>query len=284
MWFDDSPVKIKHHRRKPARRKPRNTMLEVKARAAEQRHERHHRIAAATLLLAAVTAVVIFSVIGSRALGKTLYASNDQYSLRRIAVKNLGGKLQARHIKEYAGIQEGDNLFAIRLPEVLDALESAPLIKHVTLRRSLPDTLEIEVVERSAMASVASLWAVDVEGYVLGPSARSPYLPVIVGTRTVGLRPGGRLQDPLFRQALHLLDLCDATQLNRHLRVKRIDCSDPERLDLQLVTGERVILARTRIEERLNQLVMMLAEARSSGRRTQVYDLTGDQVATGQGA
>ena len=281
MWFDEAPKKNsrkkKSSRKKPQRRKStgkRGAILEVKARANEQRVERNHRIATVTLVLAVVIGGSLLAVMATRSLGGLLYWENGQYTLQRIQVDNPGGKLRKDHVTEYAGVEIGDNLFGLDLEGILSDLESTPRIRRVTLRRRLPDTLHVSVVERTAIARLDPVWAVDVEGVVLGPDQRSTFLPSISGIRTPGMRPGSKVQDEACREALHMLDLCDSTQLSRFIKIKSVNLADPERLDIVLQGGERVIMARTNMEGRLNRLVSTLSKAERLGKQLATIDLT----------
>jgi len=276
MWFNEKPEPKRKSKRPAARRATRSPIVKVKARGAERQRTRQHRIRVLTVLLTALAGCVILLVAGTRALGRVLYSENDQYIIQRVEVHNPGGKLNKRLVAEYANVRPGSNLFAVDLRQVLHELESTPLIKGVTLRRKLPDTLQINIVERTALASLESMWAVDVEGYVLGPSARSPHLPTITGLRMLGLRPGSHVQEPSLQLTLQLLDIVESSQVSRHLRIVRIDCSDPESLDVHLAGGERVVLGRDQLPTRLNKLVQVLARAKENGRRLEVIDLTGD--------
>lgn len=118
--------------------------------------------------------------------------------------------------------------------------------------------------------------AVDRDGYVLGPSARSPHLPSITGIRQGGLRPGSVLRGTTVQDALLTLSICDTTRLSQYVRIRSIDVSDAEHLDLRLEDGERVLLARERIEPNLRKVAATLQTCRERGTRPVLLDATGD--------
>lgn len=254
----------------------------VNARVLEKRKERVRRLGSMVVILAAFIVLAWLLAAGGRSMGRMLFTENLQYTLRELVIENPTGRLQDGHIREYAKVKEGMNLFQIDLRRVESDLESVPLIQSVTLIRELPDTLIIRIQERIPVARLGREdaryhLAVDREGYILGPSSRSPYLPAITGVRKAGLRPGSHLADPFFKDALDVLDVCDATHLSRQIKIRAIDVGDPDYLAVLLTNGAKVRLSRNAVEIKLQALAGILMKPAPPGKRLARVDLTVDK-------
>jgi cell division protein FtsQ len=84
-----------------------------------------------------------------------------------------------------AGVPLGINLFAVDRDAVARAVSRAPWVARVHVRRELPSTLVLDVVERQAACSVAlgSLYLSDADGDVFkrATPAEAAALPVVTG-------------------------------------------------------------------------------------------------------
>lgn len=281
MWYGDSRIdfgrKVANRRRDYGP----HALLAVNARFSVQRSERMHRLGAIVLLvivLAGGTAAVWW---GARAVGRTLFSENRRFAIRNLEITS-DGKLRPDHLREYAHVQEGMNLFGVDFGKVRRDLESIPVVSSVELARRLPDTLVVRVRERIPAARLDSAalaypLAVDREGVVLGPGSVTPHLPAITGLREKGLRPGEQVGEPGVQSALKVLELCDSPLLGRFLKVGRIDVGHRDYLDLQLASGERVLLGMDDLETRLRKLCEIIKGAADRGRAIAAVDMTVDR-------
>ncbi len=119
-----------------------------------------------------------------------------------------------------SGIQPGDNLFFAHTGKAKEALRLNPFVEDVTIRRSLPSTLIIEIRERKSVGYV-----VTANGYAqVGEGGRllamqqslSDYkLPVISGIDITEVPTiGGFIQNEKLAQALEILESCDQSLLD----------------------------------------------------------------------
>ncbi len=282
MWMDGiltdrgKRSKAKRSRAKPRRRQQ---TVKVSARTRERNAERRKRTA---LVLLCLAVLVGFGWVGHRSfklLSAYLFTENDRYVVQVWDFSTDGPVLTPAHIRQYAGLRERENLLALDLREIRYNLESTPAIQSVQVSRRLPDTLVIRVQERMALARLDQVGsvplAVDADGYVLGPSSLRPNLPVIRGIREPGIRPGMRLSEPYFKDALTVLTLCNRSPIHPHVRLREIDVRHDENLTLRLETGEEVRMARAHLEPRLAELVEILQEQRRRGRMAAVVNMTG---------
>ena len=278
MWYRDPHERRVHNRR---RNTGRQTILLVNARMSDQRRHRMHRFGALVIWAVVLLGAGWFSVVGTRWMGRRLFSENPRFTIRRMDLQS-DGKLRSENIRQFAGVGEGMNLFAVDVKAVRQELQGVPLISSVEVTRKLPDTLIIRVSERTPAArlgaSVAAYpLAVDNQGFVLGPTSVSPDLPAITGFRERGLRPGSQIVDESVQDALRLIGACDTPRFSRLIRVQAVDVSQPDYLTLQLVRGERVLVSRVGFETKLDKLCEMLKRAADIGKAIATVDLTVDK-------
>ena len=268
--------------------RPRESVLKVAARSVERRRTARRRIGWALALLAGVPALAAGLAWGGHAAWRAMFAENEFFEIRQIEV-TTDGDLGAENILEYARVRKGLNLVAVRPEDIRGALLSVPVIANAQVGRRLPDTLVIEVAERVSVARLGrpgsgSPLAVDATGHVLGPSSVRASLPVVVGVRDKGLRPGDVVGDAMLAEALRVLEIANQAAMRRELAVATIDLGNEEQIEVGLTSGERVLLSRGRLEEKLRQLPIMRSVARGKGLDLAVYDMTVDRNYVGRPA
>jgi cell division septal protein FtsQ len=278
MWYRDndnySRGGLFGHRRENRR----NSILMVSARMSDRRKERVHRVGTILLVTVVLAGIGWAVLLGAKIIGQTLFSENDRFVIRHLDIRS-DGKLQPEHIREYAHIEEGMNLFAVDLDQVRDDLASIPIVHSVSVRRKLPDTLDISVSERIPAArlgeeSTGYPLAVDRCGFVLGPTSISQQLPSITGLQEKGLRPGAQLGDPGVKSALHVVDLCDLPSFSRFLKIKNVDVSHSEYLEVRLLRGERILLSRENMDMKLTKLCEIMKHTADMGRAIAAIDMT----------
>lgn len=281
MWYGDDDRYSRRGMFNRRRQNVRETLLLVNARAGERRRDAMHRLGAIVLVLVVLAGTVWVTLAGARLAGRALFSGNSRFTIRRLEI-TTEGRLQPEHVREYAGLAEGMNLFAVDLAQVRRDLEEVPIVRSVTVRRELPDTLYIDVAARTAAArlgdgSAGYLLALDRDGFILGTTTASPDLPAITGSSEKGLRPGMRVEDPGVRSALRALDLCEAPAMGRLVRIRTVDVSHADYLDLRLARGERVLLSREGLDTKLVKLCEIIQRAADMGRGIAVIDMTVDR-------
>lgn len=282
MWFKRKTSKTKR-RKKNYKRDTRKPIFMVNARMVEKKKARTRKIGALVLFGAVFAGLCWLSMAGIAFMGRRLFSENDRFLIRYLEIRNPNGRLKADQVKSYvryAGIplSEESNLFAEDIRGIQHALENVALIKQAAVRRQLPDTLLIDIVERVAVARLGSegdeyYFETDHEGYVL-PSSFSDQLTTITGHRRAGLRPGDAIGDASFHDALQLLDYCETLRLKQPLKIARIDVRRPDYLDVILKSGQRVFLSRRALEENVDRLVRILQKNHELGLNRKFIDLT----------
>ncbi len=285
MWFSERARRGR--RRKAAAVEDLRTILAVRGTASRRRRLRRQWISFAILLSVVLAGTAWAILSGVELAGRKLFSENDLFAIRHLEISS-DGRLKPWHIREYADLHEGLNLFGVDIERIRSTLESVPVVDAVEVERRLPDTLRIHVTERVALARIPVrrrrfFMGVDREGYVLGPVGRGKILPVLRGVRTRGLRPGDVLATPVLRDALYVLDLCETTRLSNYIHIGEMDVSDENVLDLRLDEGTRVLLKRSDLEWRLRKLAALMQHYKQRGWYPAMVDATGDINFTARG-
>lgn len=277
MW--SSSKKYNSSNRVRRRREYHKPVYTLHARTAGQRQEKMHKVMAVALLLVAAGGVIWLLGQGIMSVRDALFVSNEHFTIREIEAVSTG-QLTPAHIKEYSGIVEGANIFALDLKAVRERLEVVPTIRAVSIQRVLPSRMVLRVDERMPLARVAQgdsgfFFAVDRDSHILGlAGSKLRNLPVIRGFSDRGIAPGSVIRDAGATDALQLIGLLDASPAGEIVQVSSIDVSKPDYLDVALGNGVKVLMPRHTSRAKLNDLVMILRE---SGGRLSFIDLTVDR-------
>lgn len=252
-------------------------LVSARVNGAKQAHVQ--KITALSLLGLALAGAIWVSVIGAGAVGAKLFAQNSRFEIHRFDLHSTG-RLTPAHLLAYAGLQEGQNLFAVSMDAVRAKLEKQPLISRAEVQRRLPDTLIVNVEERIALARITPAGSmqlpIDREGHLMSPPAAA-HLPVITGIAERGLSPGGVIRDASTVDALKLLDLQDTTHLAEAVPIASVDVSDPTQIMVTLRNGGRASFGRDHLDRRLNRLAEMIRHGDESDQDLVFADLTVDR-------
>jgi cell division protein FtsQ len=143
-------------------------------------------------LRTAALGLVALALVGAVAF---LVSRSAIMHVRRIEVSGIE-RLSASKVIHESGIDESTNALWFAPAAAEAALEQDPWISSVSVKRILPWTIQIHVVERSPVASMVTASGYQLiasDGTVLGMSARDPGLPNIIGAAAVegGSSPPG---------------------------------------------------------------------------------------------
>lgn len=140
---------------------------------------------------------VLISVVGCAGFGLYRLIANTTFlKLERIEVSTLK-KLNRQEVIGLAGVKIGDGILGLRLDRIGEQISKNPWVSQVKIRRYLPDTLSIDVVERDPVAiiNMGYLYYLDNQGEVFKPLMEGDNLdfPVITGIseEDIAKDPGG---------------------------------------------------------------------------------------------
>jgi cell division protein FtsQ len=260
------------------RKAPRRHYSKTKAKASRQTALRRGTV---VLFLALLIAGLLYGLYRGATYTASLFLSrNPHFELRRIDITS-DGRLTRTQLREYAGIQPGINLFEVDLDALSRSLEEIPLIESVTLRRNLPDALEIRVTERTAVAQIQ--WTprgvpflIDRHGIVLPATRSGRSLPLIEGLPLDQLQPGIRLTDPGVRHCLKLILAAEELGFGPQVRFGSFNLRYPDHITVQVNDQTTARFPHHSAKEKLIRLVSVLQLAAEQNRRVQTVDLTPD--------
>ena len=252
----------------------------VNARIIEKRRDWLNRLGVLALCVTAAVGIAWVVTQGGRLLGRVLFSENVRFIVQNIAISSDGRRIPPQFIRDNFRLAEGMNLFAINIRKLRESIESVPRVRRAEIRRVLPDTLKIQVVERVAIARLGDAgsrihFEMDGEGCILGPSTHPRGLPLISGVDHRGLRRGELRENEGIGLAIKVLDLCNTNKrLSRILRIERIDVSHPDRLVITMDKERVAYLAREDVEDRLKDLAVEVQHAEASGRPWKTFNNT----------
>jgi cell division septal protein FtsQ len=227
-------------------------------------------------------AVLLLSGIyfGLRYTGSLFLSRNAKFELKNINITS-DGRLPPDFFCERAGLKPGLNLFALDFEQLRKKLEEVPLVESVTIERKLPDTLNIKVVERVAMAQFrwnprALPFLVDRYGVVLPMTRSGQSLPLIEGLRLEKVSPGHQIDTPGIRQCLAILAAADQMGLGSQVAFTSFDIRYPDFVTAVINREVTVRFPLQAAREKLIRLVSVLQLANEQGRRVETIDLTPD--------
>ena len=161
---------------------------------------------------------------GVLALGVLAYRHATESDYFQLETANIAGnkRLSAEEISDVAGLIEEKNIFKIDLAAARKALLSHPWITGAELSRRLPDTINVEVIEREAVAMVNLdvLYLVDDMGKVFKRWVRGDPVPAPIVT---GISREHYIESPKEVETI----LCDAIDLAGRYRIKGLGKTAP---------------------------------------------------------
>jgi cell division protein FtsQ len=231
----------------------RRHLLKVKMRTSELRKVRLRRLAYTLTMLLLLGSLVFVVWRGGEIFLRWALYENPYFETHAVLVET-DGVLHRDPIRQWAGVQLGQNLFALDLRRVRRDLELIPYIRTAEIERVLPNTLRIQVSEReplarfqypqlaAATAGDHGIYLVDVEGYLMQPlapeqctrpeDAAMHRLPYLTGISLQEIRSGRRLESPQTKAGLELLAAFDKSPMAGLVDLHFIDLRTPGVLEV----------------------------------------------------
>jgi cell division septal protein FtsQ len=238
------------------------------------RHVRKTRRARTMLrwagILAANLAIGAVLVVSGASVARH-FTTSSELDVREIAVEGTA-RTTPEAVRTVLKPFLGRNLVELDLAEVVDAAAKNPWVKDASVKRVLPGTLRVAVIERrpGALALLHGLvYVVDDGGYVMGPAGPDlPFdLPLIVGLD--GLQ--GKALEAALARGVALLVTLHQSQPVWARGISEIDLSRPDRVAVSRVDGgAEILLDPDDVDRNLSAylaLPPMIARQLGGGRR-----------------
>lgn len=187
-------------------------------------------------ILAANLAIGAVLVVSGASVARH-FTTSSELAVREIVVEGTA-RTTPDAVKGVLQSYVGSNLVELDLEEVAKAATRDPWVKEASVKRMLPGTLRVTVVERTpgALALLRGLvYVVDDLGYVMGPAGPDlPYdLPLLVG---LDGRQGKALEASLARGVALLVKLHEAQPVWAK-GISELDLSRPDRVGVTRMDG-----------------------------------------------
>lgn len=182
--------------------------------------------------------------------------TTDRFALR--AVRVIGNtRVTDAQIAKLGGLVMGQNLFALELGGVERSLATHPWIKSVSVRRSVPDELTVQIVENVPVALIAlgDLYLVDLDGEPFKRAQPSEVmdLPLITGIERDALVAKRDESRELVKHALAALAVYAKSPVAKGHPISEVNVSDFG-LTLVTTTGQEIVLGTADVEPALARL------------------------------
>lgn len=160
---------------------------------------------------------IIFLIICGAILGAVVFL--PIFTLKEIKLSGAT-YLTVEDILKVGDIYIGEPLFKLETDKVAGRLLNDVRVEDVTVRRNLPHTLEVNIVERIPIATVVCNYGyldLDKHGKILDSykNLREMSIPMITGAMVKDLYIGDDVEDELVQKILDFLHMLDAASLNK---------------------------------------------------------------------
>ncbi len=250
------------------RRRRRQKVLDVRLSVDKRRRVQVKMVSKIAGIMLALAVLFIGAWRGGEWLLRVALYENNAFAVETIDVKTDGiiGTVQLR---DWAGINKGDNLLGLDLISVKQELERNPHVKYAAVDRVLPRTLQLRVAERKPVAQVMlyrrkadggfkrATYQLDVDGFVtqplLGETARKQraWLPLLTGLDSQELLPGRTVNHEQVRSALKLIERFGQSPMAGLATLQQIDVSASQTLQVRTWQGSQVTMGLLGLDRQL---------------------------------
>jgi cell division protein FtsQ len=241
------------------------------ARVRARRLARALRLVFGALFLLGLTTAVAF---GARHLATT----SDRFALEHLVVSG-STRFSESELCKLLGIQPGDNLFAVDLARAEHRLAEHPWVASVKLRRKLPSTLELELVEYHAKAVALlgdQLYLVTEKGHPIVPFDLDEHgdYPIISGVTVDELSADRARALERVARGISILELYERSSLARNYEAQELNLAVDG--SIELVVGDRgvtLVFGQGPVEQKLLMAARVLGKVRAQGELPKVVFL-----------
>jgi hypothetical protein len=271
------------------RNRTRQKQINILHTTTRKRHSRQ-QVTQIAVWFGVVMAMIVAVGIGlhfglSIVLNYALY-ENPRYTLTDIQI-DPPDRFTTYGIKQASGLERGENLWSLNLPQIRRDLEKLPYVSKATVARHFPNKVTIQIVERVPIVKIVGLdvelgkrqtFYLDHSCIVLKPRENEnvPMLPEIIGFTNAELEPGEKLSDPGLARALEILDAIDHTHLHTNIDIQSIDLSQPLWITMETTRDMKITFRPDYIDQQLVRLEQIFERYDNDQRTLHTVDLTPD--------
>ena len=252
-----------------------------------KRHSRK-QVAQATVWGSIVLAMIVAVGVGLHfglnvLLDRALY-TNPRYVLNKIEIEPHG-HFSPHQIRQAAGLEPGQNLWTLNLPQITRDLEKLPYVSNAKVERHFPDKVKIVIHERVPVVKIVGLnidlgtretFYLDRDCIVLKPreDEAAPLMPEVIGLSNAELEPGMHLDQSSLAYALKILDAIDHTPLHTKIDIRSIDLSKPLSITMVTTQDMAITFRLDCIDQQLFRLQQIVEYSENQQKTIHTVDLT----------
>ena len=170
---------------------------------------------------------------------------------RLFGVKNIviinNNHLTEEEIISISGVNLGDNIYKRSSKEIKDSLFENAYIEDATIKKKLPNTIEINIVERNInyMIQFSDTYVyLNNQGYMLEQTTEKANVPIIVGLSTDqnSVVIGGRLNTDDLSKMNKIIKICELAKVNELSEfISKIDISNEKNYVVEMESRGKII-------------------------------------------
>lgn len=208
----------------------------------------------------------------------------DAFAIRSVTIEGHRN-LTYDELLALSGVRTGENMFMLDPRLVASRLESNPFVDVLSVERVFPDTVAIEIFERSPRAAIEVIEGYAVigeENIVLSVSAALPagHCPVVKGLTLNRYDPGSALGS-FERERIKIMDqLLHAVYDTGAVRwISEMDLIDPQNIVILSEEGILILVGELKsLDEKFKLLDQIMPSIRQEGYTAGKIYLTVDSV------
>lgn len=170
---------------------------------------------------------------------------------RLFGVKNIviinNNHLTEEEIISISGVNQGDNIYKRSAKEIKESLFENAYIEDATIKKKLPNTIEINIVERNInyMIQFSDTYVyLNNQGYMLEQTTEKANVPIIVGLSTDqnSVVIGSRLNTDDLSKMNKIIKICELAKVNELSElISKIDISNEKNYVVEMESRGKVI-------------------------------------------
>ncbi|HXX45433.1 MAG TPA: FtsQ-type POTRA domain-containing protein [Candidatus Acidoferrales bacterium] len=175
------------------------------------------------------TAVGLAGAAAAYAVGNFLLTSPQMALIHPDQISVAGNRIVApENVREIFVVDRGKSILRVPIDKRRRQLEAIPWVEHATVRRALPNRIEVEITERTPVAFLREgdeLALVDAHGVILDrPVAGDFHFPVVTGINSETPLEEREQRMQLYSKFLQEIESERASAVDQ---VSEVDLSDP---------------------------------------------------------
>jgi cell division protein FtsQ len=226
------------------------------------------------LCLPTAVALALLGVLGTA--GYRSAVAGDAFRVKEIRFHGLS-RIRPEELLAILPAQRGDHLLLVDPGVVEAALLRDPWVARAEVQRRLPPALEVDIVERRAVALVdlGGLYLVDARGEVFKRAEPGDGLdlPVVTGIERDAWTDRRAEVEPLLAGALALVTAWAQSRLDGSAPISEIHVDPDYGTTVTTAGGAEVRLGQRDLEAKLSRLSRLLPALEAEGRKPEVIHL-----------